>query len=225
MTARQQIDLLQDENAASLQRSIQAATQANDVGNETLVTLGQQREQLQRMNNNLHEINQHMDQSDTTIRSMRSWFGSLFGRKIQTAMPKTSPKGGSSSAAATTPSASGPAGSTTFSTAAGADVTDRTPSPSARTPSSKKKGAGTEEVNPTARRVVELPPDIAQRQVQEDAALDTLSELVGQLHQKGMAMNSELDHHAELIDEVGHGIDHNIGRLQKSNAELKKLLS
>lgn len=68
---------IREKNLSSLDRSIAAASDGLSIGAETLLTLGKQKEQLQRTEDKLDEVNEDMSKSEWILKGMKSIFGAI----------------------------------------------------------------------------------------------------------------------------------------------------
>ena len=68
---------LQQQNRESLANSIRMAKEATDVGQETLMKMTAQREQMKKMDDDLDKTNESLNRSERVIRGMKSTIGGL----------------------------------------------------------------------------------------------------------------------------------------------------
>jgi len=180
----------------TLDNAIAAAAEANATSTDTLVKLNSQKEQLRKVDSDLNDINATMDKSERVIKGMKSLGGALANKF-------TSPKAHED----TTFKGDDPLakrGGGGGGGGAKADSDRRAAGP----------GVGTRQAQTQAK---------AEPNTRVDAQLDTLHDLMSNLHMQGQDMQTELAVHDSLIDHVDQTMDRTGPRLQKAVREMKKI--
>ncbi|KAH3758688.1 synaptosomal-associated protein 25 [Pelomyxa schiedti] len=201
-----------DYNAASLattDRMIAICEETRVCGAQTLSTLRDQGEQLERANKKMDKINNDITTADWLVRNMQSIPGALWNYCTGPPTPKNPPL----------PQASATHSTTKFSATSATPSAIATPSPYS-TPSTTSTGSYRAQATAQPQTYVSSAYDDPAL----DARLDTLHNILTDLKEIGQEAGDELDHHNKLIGTLEHKVDNANARLSKTTKSVHKLL-
>lgn len=214
---------LQNENQTSLQNSIAKAREATQIGADTLNKLETQRSQMQRVDQDMDDIQASLKRSDRVMRGMKSFTGS-----IKNFFSK--PKGHTSTVVDPKSLQDDPLPATT--------ETDEKPA------DDEAEGWGEDELTATSpqkanaiRSLRDMAVDEStmtdeQRQAhreflrnerREDAQLDELGNLLGQLKGQALDLNSELKLQTKYVNHLETQLQNTNDHMTQSNLQVKRL--
>ena len=218
---------LQQKSRESLANSIRMAKEATDVGQETLMKLTSQKEQMKRMDDDLDKTNESLNRSERVIRGMKSTLGGLknfFSKPTEHHSEKMDIKGIKID--------NGPIKAATEEGEAeeegqGATVKKHTATPGYPDDEDEvnphKVPLKDRDLSKESEKTRAFLNEVQDNQRTEDTQLDELGDLLGQLKGQAKDMNNELKVQEQLVDHLGVQVDKTGARVSKANTNVKQI--
>ncbi|KAF4754532.1 hypothetical protein FOZ62_031945 [Perkinsus olseni] len=171
-----------------------------------------QGEQIDRINENSHQIESNLDTSSWLLKGLSSWGGRMrnaWGGQPKKDMPK--------------PARTAPDHSARSSSKEGGHR-DTSGSPKLCTDGTVQKGAGVASSSNTAQQQQQQQQEKAQFDAELDKHLDGLSNVLGGIHARTVEMNREINRQNQTLDEVHTRTDRSAQRIAEQRSQMRDLL-
>ena len=225
---------LQQKSRESLANSIRMAKEATDVGQETLMKLTSQKEQMKKMDDDLDKTNESLNRSERVIRGMKSTLGGLrnfFSKPTSHQSEKLDVKAitrqvGNEQAAPTTKGEEDGEGEEQDGEEhGGARHKTKTPGYPDDEDEANPHKVPLKDRNLSAEtdKTKAFLHEVQENQKTEDTQLDELGDLLGQLKGQAKDMNNELKVQEKLVDHLAVQVDKTGLRVNKANSNVKQI--
>jgi len=206
---------LQQANRDSLAKSLLMAKQSLDVGQETIMKMTSQREQMRKMDDDLDKANESLNRSERVIRGMKSTFGGIanfFSKPKEHHSHKLDKniKVAEDPEAASTSDSSRPRKNGTETGEEGEEENKHIPL--------RDRDLANESIK--SREALQ---EFQKGFDQEDEQLDELGEMLTQLKGQAKDMNTELKQQSVLVDHLGGQVDATHGRIKAADSGVKEI--
>ena len=216
---------LQQRSRESLANSLQMAKAATDVGQETLMKLTAQKEQMKKMDDDLDKTNESLNRSERVIRGMKSTIGGIrnfFSKPTQHHSEKLDVRGIKIEGFKDKPAEEGEEGE------------EKPTKKKHHTPGYPSDDEGEEEakhkvplkdrdLSHETGKTREFLDEVQKNQQVEDSQLDELGDLLGQLKGQAKDMNNELKVQEKLVDHLGVQVDKTGARVKAADSNVKQI--
>ena len=217
---------LQQKSRESLANSIKMASEATHVGQDTLMKLTAQKEQMKKMDDDLDKTNESLNRSERVIRGMKSTIGGIrnfFSNPAQHHSQKLDPKSIKVES---------------FKDAPRTEEGEEGEGHHEKTKGGTPGYPDDEEDEEEAKRKVPLKDrdlsresdksrgflqEVQKNQEVEDTQLDELGDLLGQLKGQAKDMNNELKVQEKLVDHLGVQVDKTGARVKAADHNVKQI--
>ena len=227
---------LQQQNRESLANSIRMAKEATDVGQETLMKMTAQREQMKKMDDDLDKTNESLNRSERVIRGMKSTIGglkNLFSKPSQHHSEKLDMKDVRKSvdkeegraAKAEHHGTDEPAAEheTQGRTRGGHDGDDEDEDGETEDGQERKLPVGQRSLDNESMKSRGAIEEFRDNQKVEDEQLDELGDLLGALKGQAKDMNKELRIQEKVVDHLGVQVDKTGARVKTADSNVKMI--
>ena len=206
------------------------AKEATDVGQETLMKLTSQKEQMKKMDDDLDKTNESLNRSERVIRGMKSTLGGLknfFSKPTQHHSEKVDLKSIKAQVDSQQPTkgadgeeeegAEGPAAAHHHKGGTPGYPDDEDESNPHKVPLKDR------DLSRESEKTRAFLNEVQENQRTEDTQLDELGDLLGQLKGQAKDMNNELKVQEKLVDHLAVQVDKTGARVSKANSNVKQI--
>mmetsp|Transcript_87455 Transcript_87455/g.192093 ORF Transcript_87455/g.192093 Transcript_87455/m.192093 type:complete len:228 (-) Transcript_87455:83-766(-) len=198
-----------------LQDITRSLAQADDVAGSTLTKLGEQTEQIQRIQEHNSNIESNLDQSEYLLKGLKGFWSNWFGLKPKPRQDNPASQPSAQPSAASAPAAAATGAARVSATTGASRGAERLLADDAvRRGSSSSSGS---RFAPQSRLQQQPPQDAREK------AYDDIEKLLGGMAEKTKAISRTLDHHNQVLPKVANEVERNHIRMSKQNQEMKKL--
>ena len=220
---------LQQQNRESLANSIRMAKEATDVGQETLMKMTAQREQMKKMDDDLDKTNESLNRSERVIRGMKSTLGglkNLFSKPTQHQSEKLDLKG----VRKQVDKEEGKAGKAEHHgtdepehEGGGHDEGEEDEEGETEDGQQRKLPVGQRDLGNESMKSRGAIEEFRDNQKVEDDQLGELGDLLGQLKGQAKDMNKELRIQEKVVDHLGVQVDRTGARVKNADSNVKMI--